>query len=373
MFVSSPSLSKSISVLFFSFLVICGLYFAREFLIPLSISALLAMLFVPLSRWFEKRKIHRIIASILCLLILMLSVAGIIALLSWQASGISDNLSQIGGRLTEIVEDIRQFIARNVGISTYKQKQWIEGQSSVGSGGAMGIAGAVLSSLMAIIVDTILIAVYLFLFLCTRSHIKKFVLMLIPEKEIKETEKIIGDAGKVAQRYIAGMGTMIVILWIMYSIGFSIVGVESALFFAVLCGLLEIVPFIGNLTGTSLTVLMVISQGGNNGMIIGVLATYLLVQFIQTYILEPLVVGSEVNINPLFTILVIVLMEIIWGVAGMILAIPMLGIVKIICDHVKSLKPYGFLIGKEHAGKETDLAMKIKSWFSKNKEERIKP
>ena len=368
MFASLPSLSRSISVLFFSFLVICGLYFAREFLIPLAISALLAMLFVPLSRWFERRKVNRIVASILCLLILLLSVVCIVALLSWQASGISENLSQIGERLTRIADDIRQFIARNVGISTYKQKQWMEGQSSAGSGGPMGIAGTVLGSLMAIIVDTILVMVYLFLFLCSRSHLKKFILMMVPVGEIKEAEKIIGDAGKVAQRYIAGMGTMIVILWIMYGIGFSIVGVESALFFAILCGLLEIVPFIGNLTGTSLTVLMVISQGGNNGMIIGVLATYLVVQFIQTYILEPLIVGSEVNINPLFTILAIVLMEIIWGVAGMVLAIPMLGIIKIICDHVKPLKPYGFLIGRENAGIETYLIKKIKSLLIKNKE-----
>ena len=177
--------------------------------------------------------------------------------------------------------------------------------------------------------------------------------MLVPGSELKETEKIISDASKVSQRYISGLGIMIVILWIMYGIGFSIVGVESALFFAVLCGLLEIVPFIGNLTGSTLTALMVISQGGSNGMLIGVILTYIFVQFIQTYVLEPLVVGSEVNINPLFTIIVIVLMEIIWGIAGMILAIPMLGIVKIICDHVSPLKPYGFLIGRERPTKLT--------------------
>ena len=367
MFTSSPSLSRSISVLFFAFLVICGLYFAREFLIPLAISALLAMLFVPLCRWFENRGMNRIVASIFCVLIFLMGVASIVALLSWQASGISEDLSQISERLTKIAEDIRQFIARNVGISTYKQKQWLEGQSSSESAGAMGLAGTLLSSLMSIVVNSILVLVYLFLFISSRSHLKKFVLMLVPETAIKETEKVIGDGGKVAQRYISGIGTMIVILWVMYSIGFSIVGVESAIFFAILCGLLEIVPFIGNLIGTTLTVLMVISQGGSNGMIIGVLATYLLVQFIQTYILEPLVVGSEVNINPLFIILVIVLMEIIWGIPGMILAIPMFGLVKIVCDHVKPLKPYGFLIGKEHSGKESGMIVKIKDWFRKAK------
>jgi len=367
MFTSSPSLSRSISVLFLTFLIICGLYFAREFLIPLAISALFAMLFVPLCRWFENRGINSAVASILCLLILLVIVATIIALLSWQASGISEDLSQIVSRLLEIMDDIRQFIARNLGISTDKQKQWLEGQAAPQSSGAMGMTGLVLSSIMGIIIDSILVLVYTFLFIYSRSHLKKFILMLVPDSASKETEKIIRDGGKVAQRYISGLGTMIVILWVMYSIGFSIVGVENAIFFAILCGLLEIVPFIGNITGTTLTVLMVISQGGSNGMIIGVIATYLFVQFIQTYILEPLVVGSEVNLNPLFTILVIVLMEIIWGIPGMILAIPMLGIIKIICDHVKSLNPYGFLIGKEHSGKELDMTVRIKEWFTKRK------
>ncbi len=239
----------------------------------------------------------------------------------------------------------------------------MESQTS-GGAGTMGVAGTVLSSLFGIAVDTILVLVYLFLFICSRAHLKKFVMMLVPSGEAKEAEQIVQDAGKVAQRYISGMSMMIVMLWIMYGIGFTLVGVENALFFAVLCGILEIVPFIGNLTGTAITLMMVISQGGNDSMIIGVLATYLFVQFIQTYILEPLIVGSEVNINPLFTILILVLMEIVWGIAGMILAIPMLGIIKIICDHIKPLKPYGFLIGKEKSGKETKLITTLKDWFN---------
>ena len=195
--------------------------------------------------------------------------------------------------------------------------------------------------------------------------------MMVPSPETKETEQIINAAGKMAQNYISGMSMMIVMLWILYGVGFSIAGVENALFFALLCGILEIIPFIGNLTGTALTVLMVISQGGDDTMIISVLATYLMVQFLQTYILEPLVVGSEVNINPLFTILILVLMELIWGIPGLILAIPMIGIVRIICDHVRPLKPYGFLIGKER-NSDPRIFLTIKSWFSSSKEKKSK-
>src|SRR5690606_36645250 len=107
---------------------------------------------------------------------------------------------------------------------------------------------------------------------------------------------------KVSEQYVSGLFMMIVGLWIMYGIGFTIVGVKNALFFAVLCGLLEIVPFVGNLTGTVLTVSMSLVQGGGMNLVVGILITYALVQFIQTYLLEPLIVGAEVSINRLFTI-----------------------------------------------------------------------
>ena len=133
-----------------------------------------------------------------------------------------------------------------------------------------------------------------------------------------------------------------------------------------LCGLLEIVPFIGNLIGTALTILMALAQGGGSGVVIGILITYGIVQFVQSYILEPLVVGAEVNINPLFTIVGLVAGEFVWGIPGMILAIPVLGVTKIICDHIEPLKPYGRLIGEtEEKGKEKGFKKKMKDFGMK--------
>jgi predicted PurR-regulated permease PerM len=91
-----------------------------------------------------------------------------------------------------------------------------------------------------------------------------------------------------------------------------------------------------------------------------------LVQFIQTYVLEPLVVGAEVNINPLFTIMGLVAGEVLWGIPGLVLAIPLLGIAKIVCDHVEPLKPYGDLIGQEK--KESGLKKKTKAFFANVKQ-----
>lgn len=356
-------LGNAVNLLLLFILTFTGLYFASPFLVPLTLAAVLAMVFIRLCNFFERKGIGRAYASLYCILLLILSAALVITLLSVQLGSLAENLEGMQKRLLVMLDSLKQWINETLGIRKSTQQKMIEETTSGKSSGMMlTFAGGVMN----VLVNTILVLVYIYLFLSMRGHIKKFILKLVPKKDNADTTTVIHQAGKVSQRYLSGLAAMIGILWVMYGIGFSIVGVESALFFAVLCGLLEIVPFVGNLTGTSLTVLAVLAQGGDGKMVTGVLATYFLVQFIQTYILEPLVVGEQVNINPLFTIMAIVLGELVWGIAGMILAVPLLGMIKIVCDSYPQLQPYGYLIGPENPRKpRTTIIDHIKRLFSK--------
>ena len=153
---------------------------------------------------------------------------------------------------------------------------------------------------------------------------------------------------------------MIVCLWIMYGIGFAVIGIKNPFMFAIICGLMEIIPFIGNITGTTLTVLVSAVNGANLNVLGGIVLIYGIVQFIQGWVLEPLILGPQVKINPLFTIIALVLGEIIWGIPGIILAIPITAIFKITCDHIESLKPFGFLIGEIKKNKKNSPLFKRK-------------
>lgn len=340
-------LQHSVYILLFLFLAFAGLYFAKGFLVPLTLAGLFSMLFIKLCNWFERRGLGRGFASLICISLFLITITCAIFLLSWQLSSLSENVDEMKNRLLEMLNAFRKWINQTVGISWKEQEKMIkeQGQSSGGSAGAMAMSFA--GGAFSVLVNTVLVTVYMYLFLFYRGHIKNFILKLVDRGEKSLADEVVHKSGKVAQKYLSGMGAMIFVLWVMYGIGFSVIGVENAIFFAILCGLLEIVPFIGNLTGTSITVLSVLAQGGDSKLIIWVVLTYLVVQFLQTYILEPLIVGEQVNINPLFTIMSIVLGETIWGIAGMILAIPLIGILKIICDHVPELQPYGFLIGPQ--------------------------
>ena len=350
-------LRRGVYILLFLVLFIGGLYYARGFLIPLTLASVLALLFTGISNFLEKRKVGRAVSSLVSVLLFVLVVALIITALSVQLNSFMDNMGEMKEKVIDMLRTAAHWLQEKLGISYDDQKEILKEKSR---------SSELPSSLMSMAVDAILVIVYMFLILFYRTHIKRFILKIVPKKAKRNAINIVHESVLVIQKYLGGLGAMVVMLWIMYSIGFSIVGVDNALFFAILCGTLEIIPFVGNLAGSSITALAVLVQGGGSSMLIGVLATYLTIQFIQTYILEPLVVGEQVSINPLFTIVGIVLGEMLWGAAGMFLAIPLLGIAKIICDHVPDLKPYGFLIGSR-TKKKKKFPEKIKSAFSKGK------
>ncbi len=313
---------------------------------PLLIAALLAMLFLPLSVRLEK-KLPKIVAVLIAMLVLLCAIGLMVFILTRQASNISDNAVQIERNISQKFQEVHQFVTNSLGISKEKSEAIFHRQQESSSGKISGILSGLFFTIGGVLTDFLIIIIYVFLFLYFHDHFKKFVLQLVPQGNRKNAQTIMHDVRKVAQKYLTGLALMIACLWVMYGIGFSIAGVKNALFYAILCGLLEIVPFVGNLTGVTITLIMSLAQGGNTGLLIAILVTYGLVQFIQSYLLEPLIVGREISIHPVFTIVGIVGGELLWGISGMILALPLLGIIKIICDHVELLKPYGYLIGHE--------------------------
>ena len=348
---TSTAIIKKLLLLF---LLVAGLYFAKKFLMPLSVAAVLATLFLPLCSWLERKKLPRWLATLTCLVLLLSVIAFIGAMVGWQIAELANDIVQIKLRATNLFDSFQQFVFSHFNISLQEQSQIIKNQqNSIAS-----FLSAVAGSLAASLTSFILTVVYVFLLLFYRSHIKDFILQLTLPPHRDETQQVINRAAHVSQQYLLGLSKMIFCLWIMYGIGFSVLGIKNALFFAVLCGLLEIVPFIGNITGVTITVLVAVVHGAELSVLVGVVVTYGAVQLIQGWILEPLILGPQVKINPLFTIIALVVGELIWGIPGIVLAIPLTAILKIVCDHIDSLKPYGFLMGEIERPKKRKLFFK---------------
>ena len=335
---------KTYAALFWA-IVIAFLYLGAPVLIPLALAGLLAALVQNLADWLERKGLPRLWASLAIVGVLLVVVLGFVLVLAIQVQGLVDQSQDFRAQFQEQFERLKAWISDTLGISPTEQEEAIEAQRPDGS--ASDAIMAVVGGIATVAFNTILVIVYTFLLLFYRDNLAQFVLRMVAPTERAKTGKIIAKSAEVSRYYVRGLFYMVVCLWVMYGLGFSLLGIKGALFFALLCGTLEIIPFVGNLVGNAVVVIAVLVQGGDGMMILGVVGIYLLVQLTQTYVLEPIMVGHQVKINALFTILGLIVGELIWGIAGLALAIPALGIVKIVCDHVPRWKPLADLLDSE--------------------------
>ncbi len=355
MIISSLSIIKKLLLLF---LVIVGLYFAKAFLMPICFGGILATLFLPMCNWLQHKKIPKFFAVLICLISIIVIIGGTFTLFGWKMSGLIKDVEVLQQRAIASGTQFQTYIFNRFGLSLEDQLSILKNEQPSYRNIMQSMAGSI-SSFFG---NLVLVYIYFIFLLYYRSHIKQFLLKLSPEKNKNEMENIIHSTTNVSQQYLLGLFKMIVCLWVLYGIGFSLLGVENAIFFAILCGFLEIVPYIGNLVGTVLTVFVAALHGAEMSMLGGIIIVYAAVQTFQGWVLEPVILGPQVKINPLFTIFALVLGQLIWGIPGIILAIPITAIFKIICDHVEPLKPFGFLIGELETGKkEKGFIEKIKS------------
>jgi predicted PurR-regulated permease PerM len=335
------------------------LYFGKPMFMPLAIAGVLALIFMPFCQWLEKHGTGRVTSSIVSGIIFMALIAGIVLFVSYYFKQMAADLTGVVDTISHYNHDMRAFLHDKFGVKGLAKESALPIPLQPDAGGFSKIATSVMGVALSVIINLMLIIVYMIMLLCIRGQIRLFILKTVRPEYRDETRDVVSRSAQVVQRYLQGLSFVIVCLWVMYSIGFSIVGVHNALFFAILCGLLEVVPFVGNITGSTLTSIMALSQGGGMPMVLGVLCTYALIQFIQFYIITPLVMREQVNIHPIFTILILIAGELVWGIPGMILAIPALGIAKIICDHVEALHPFSYLIGHHRKRKERGWGRKF--------------
>jgi predicted PurR-regulated permease PerM len=124
-----------------------------------------------------------------------------------------------------------------------------------------------------------------------------------------------------------------------------ILGIDYALLIGILGGLLNIIPYVGGLVAVALPIMVALVTKSSHLYVLYVMAAYYFIQLVDNNYIVPKIVASKVKINALFAIIVIIGGNALWGLPGMFLSLPLLAIVKVICDHIEALKPWGFLLG----------------------------
>lgn len=336
-----PFYLKSTIILFGLILVIFVFAQLADILVPLAFAAFLAILLNPLSNRFQSFGIRKVFSIMLSMLIAATVVAGVFYFLSTQIAGFSESLPMLKEKFGVITADLKIWIADTFNMPVAKQDKMIKDALDT----APAMVGRTIGGLLGVLAIVFLLPVYIFLMLYYKTLILNFLYEVFAEENSKQVGEVLKETKTAIQSYIVGLLIEMLIVATLNSTALILIGVKYGLLIGVIGAILNLIPYLGGIVAIALPVLMATVTKDGYTTQLAVIGAYAAIQFIDNNFLVPRIVSAKVQINALISIIIVLLGNALWGVAGMFLSIPFVAVLKIIFDHIDTLKPWGKLLG----------------------------
>jgi predicted PurR-regulated permease PerM len=341
------NLKKINRILIFTLLVVAFFYFGAPFLIPFIFGALFAFLMIPLCNLLEKTGINRTISSLLSTLVVFIVFGGTLLLFVNQISNFLSDLPEMEDKIESFMVGAKDIVADITTLSPGKQDEIMQESSGQIIEKIEPYISAFFGHIFSTVVSFFLVLIYLFLLLLYRQKIFDFLMKYITKSEEDSAKETLFRISKVAFHYLWGRAQVMILLGIMFFITFILFGLPYALLFTLFGAVITIIPYLGPLLSGLLPIMFSFVYFDSMQKIIFFSCVVIVIQLIESYVLEPLIIGKEVELNPLVVIVAIVAGGIMWGLAGMILFVPIFAMVKIIALEHSGLKPIAILLGQD--------------------------
>lgn len=321
--------------------------YAKSIMAPIVIGIFTAFLLLPACRWLEKRSVPPTLAALTSIMVTGIFIALLLWFMSYQFMSFSEELPLMKEKLNEKFMALQSMVTNHFGISKQDQLQWLEKQilSAITSSGQF--AADFFSATGNFIAAATLVPIYAFFFIYYRKKFKNFIKMVTPATKHEKAMAILETTSTVSFRYLMGLSIDIAILSILNSIGFLLLGINHAIFLGIVAGLLNVIPYVGVIIGGIIPVLIALITKDSIWFAVGAFGVCVVVQFLDNNFITPKVIGSAVSVNPLASTIALLVGALAWGLLGMMLSIPLTGVLKVVCDRVDSLKPFGYLLGEQ--------------------------
>lgn len=336
--ISLNKLDRIFKTLIIVTLIITALVIFKDIAVPIVFAALFSVIMLPLVK-----RLRRKVGNIFSIVIVLSASLLFIALVTWfvisQLASLVARLPGLEEKFSALVISLSESLSTYFQISSAEQTQLLKDVIQHFS----TYAGDVLVSTSYLAYFFIQVPVYIFLFLLYRERLKDFLIALTPNSDLKWKDEI----QSVVRGYISGLSLVVFIAGVLNSIGLLILGIEHAIFFGFLSGMLTMIPYVGISIGASLPAIFALLTRDSAWYAVGVIGVHSFVQFLEANFITPKITGSRISINAFAAIVALLIGGKIWGIAGMILSVPLIGIFKILVGYSKSLKPLVILLGDE--------------------------
>ncbi|MFN8353137.1 MAG: AI-2E family transporter [Spirosomataceae bacterium] len=346
---SQTPLSARVAYVLVSLVVIVyGMSVLQEILVLLAFSFLLAMLLYPLCHRLE-RWIPRLAAIFVCLFVLIGVLVLMVYLVSAQLASFSAEFPVFQQKIEGVVDKIQGMVSQQLHLSRTRQVSELKKMTTdllKNSGSYISTAFSTTTNTLA---DLSLIPIFVFFILQYRDFFRHFFYRVFGRLRKAKIDDVLRKIYAVVQGYLAGLMLVIAIVATLNSVGLLLLGIDYAIFFGTLAAFLLLIPYIGIMIGSLLPIVYALVTKDSPVYAVGVASVFLSVQFLEGNFITPHIVGSKVSVNPLAAMVALILGGQLWGIAGLVLALPLTAILKVVFDNVEPMKPYGYLLGEaEH-------------------------
>jgi predicted PurR-regulated permease PerM len=331
-------------------LVVCAAVFigARIILIPMLCSLALAYLLAPVVAWFERRGWSRSSSVLLTIsgatMILILILIFILPGFWGQLIKTYDKARELAGDKAQINTLVEKIKPISPPVYEFLQSKIKGLGDSDLFGRVFGLAGDWLQrglfklvDVTASLLDLLLIPFFVYYLLVDYRAMRARLDLLIPPRHRAVAATLISRFNFVISSYVRNQLVIALVMGILYSIGFGIARVPLALSIGLLSGLLNFIPYLGTLTGLTLSLSFVALDGGGLPRILGVVAVFIIVQSVEGYYLTPKLLGGSLDLHPMWVLIGLMIGGSLFGILGIILAVPVIAIAKVALDFLAEI------------------------------------
>lgn len=343
--------------------IVLGAIVLREgsfLIVPLVWGVFFAFSLNPISNWFEKYRFPRPLAIVFSILLVSLVAFGIFYALLNQMVGLIRDIPEIGESLEQKVSIYLEELSEVFGNELLKDRDKSEllnifklenlNSTLFATGKSLTLAG--------------IIPLYIFLLMYYKDFFVEF-LIRFSSNHKERVLQWATDSGRVIQLYLSGMIRVTGIVAVLAGLFFYIIGVKYFLLFAAFIAIMNLIPYVGVFISSFFAILYVFLTTDNMVYPLMTFGVLWGIQLLENNIITPLIVGSQVKVNALAVILAILLGGWLWGISGMVLFIPLVGVLKITLERTKGLEPFGYLLSDD-LPEDSSSGWSFKRIFSKS-------
>ena len=355
---SDTRLMRSLLVGIFIFMAVYALYFARDFFMPVVLAFMLALMLTPIVRFLRKHGVPEALSATLLVVLSVIGIGGTGYFMSGPVMDLVNDAPAIGRELTERLSELRHPFERMMQVSRQveevaetTQEPGVQKVVVAQPGIVSQAAGNLLSAATTIAITFVL---SLFLLASGTMFYEKIIQSFARMSEKKRALRVVYDVEREISRYLLTVALINGGLGLAVGLGLWAIGMPNPFVWGVAAALLNFLPYIGALMTIMLVAAISIISFDSLAYALAAPAFVVLCNVIEGQFVTPLVVGRRLEINAVAIFIAVAFWSWLWGFVGALIAVPILVVIKVFCDHFESLRHVGNFLAAQQTMEEPE-------------------